>query len=101
MAKTVTKVAGATTIDDLVTDHVASVAHNVIDRAAQQCGNAEARARDAAALSVQKLEGAQEQAKQRLDITVGRIAQIILERPVAAIGFVFVTGTVVGTMLRR
>jgi ElaB/YqjD/DUF883 family membrane-anchored ribosome-binding protein len=87
--------------DDLVTDQVASAAHDAIDRAAQRVGDAEARARGAAALSVQKLENAQIEARERFGTTAGRVAEFVRERPVAAIGLVFLAGTVVGTMMRR
>jgi ElaB/YqjD/DUF883 family membrane-anchored ribosome-binding protein len=97
VAKAVHKAAG----DDLMTDQMATVAHEVIDRAAQHVGDAEARARGAAALSVQKFENAQIEARERLDNTASRIAEFVRGRPVAAIGLVFIAGTVVGTMLRR
>jgi ElaB/YqjD/DUF883 family membrane-anchored ribosome-binding protein len=101
MTRTVAKAVRKAVGDDLVTDQFASAAHEAIDRAAEQIGGAEARARGAAALSVQKFEHAQNEARERLDNTAGRIAEFIRGRPVAAIGLVFIAGTLVGTMLRR
>jgi ElaB/YqjD/DUF883 family membrane-anchored ribosome-binding protein len=101
MTRTVTKAIHKAVGDELVTDQVATAAHQAIDRAAEQLGGAETRARGAAALSVQKFEHVQQEAKERLDNTTNRVAEFIRGRPVAAIGLVFIAGTVVGSMLRR
>ena len=101
MAKSIAKAAEKASNDDLVTDQMAIAAHDAIDRAAQQIGDAEAKARGAATLSIQKLEDAQVQARHRIDDAASRVAEFIRVRPVAAIGLVFVAGTLVGSMLRR
>ncbi|HTO56421.1 MAG TPA: hypothetical protein VMJ74_01445 [Pseudomonadales bacterium] len=101
MTKTAAKEVHKAVGEELVADQVASAAHDVIDRAAQQIGDAEARARAVAATSVQRLEEAQQEARAKLGDTASRVADFVRGRPVAAIGIVFVTGTLLGTMLRR
>lgn len=86
---------------DSVTEQVANKAHDVIDRAAQHASDAEVRAREAAAMSLQKVGAAQVQARQQLDESMNRLAEFMHERPMAAAGMIFAAGACCALLLRR
>jgi len=98
VAETLERAAAAA---DSMTEQVANRAHDVIDRAASHASEAEAKAREAAALSLQKFEGAQLQAREQLDESLNRLAEFMRERPMAAAGMIFAAGACVALLLRR
>jgi hypothetical protein len=85
----------------MMTDRVASYAHDAIDLVATRLGGAEERARDVAATSLAKLEARQVQAKQKVGSTFGKIGLFFVAKPAAAVGCAFAVGVVAGVLLRR
>ena len=76
----------------MMTDRVASYAHDAIDLVATHLCGAEEKARDVAASSLAMLEATQIQAKQRLDSTFGKVGSFFRAKPATAVGCAFAIG---------
>src|SRR5262249_27697440 len=84
-----------------MSDQVAARAHEAVDRAAETARDLEGRARDVASMSVEKIGEKQEQAREQLDVALGKIGTFIREEPVAAAGMAFAFGIFAAALLRR
>ena len=84
-----------------MTDQVATRAHEAVDKAANTARELEARARDVASTSVEKIGERQEQARRQIDQALGKIGAFIREEPVAAAGMAFAVGIFAAALLRR
>lgn len=87
--------------NSMMTDRVASYAHDAIDLVATRLCGAEERARDAAAISLAKLGATQLQAKARMDSTLGKLDAVYRAKPFVAVGCAFAAGVVTAVLLRR
>ena len=85
----------------LITDQVVNKAHEAIDRAAVHARDAEARAREKTASSVQQLESTHDHARQELDAVLRKLDGFVREKPFAAAGVAFAAGVLTAALLRR
>jgi hypothetical protein len=85
----------------MMTDRVASYAHDAIDLVATRLCGAEERARDVAATSLAKLEATQVQAKQKMGSTLGKLGAFVRTKPAGVLGCAFALGVVTAVVLRR
>jgi ElaB/YqjD/DUF883 family membrane-anchored ribosome-binding protein len=83
------------------TDQVTAKAHGAIDRAATRVAEAESRVREVASTSADKFGATQQQAKQSVEASLGKLDDFVRSNAVVIAGCAFGVGVIVGLARRR
>lgn len=85
----------------MATDRVAGVAHETIDRIAEQAGRAEGDLRAGASHAMENARELEEKAMKAADEGVQTVRSYVARNPLAGIGIAFIGGMLLSALLRR
>jgi ElaB/YqjD/DUF883 family membrane-anchored ribosome-binding protein len=83
------------------TDHLASRAHETIDRVANSAAEAELRIREGAEAAASKVKESEERARQLASDSAEQVSGYIKQNPLLCAGIAFAAGVVLSSLLRR
>jgi ElaB/YqjD/DUF883 family membrane-anchored ribosome-binding protein len=92
---------GSRNSDNPTTDHLASMAHDTIDRVAETANHAEREVRTAAKSAAAQARDMQDQAMEAADDNIRKARSYIEDNPFASAAIAFVAGIVLSTFIRR
>lgn len=87
--------------ENTMTDRLASMAHDTIDRVSEGANYAEREVRSAAARSADRARQVQEQAREAADEQLRKARSFFETRPLVGAGIAFVAGMVLSSLIRR
>jgi ElaB/YqjD/DUF883 family membrane-anchored ribosome-binding protein len=87
--------------ENTMTDRLASMAHDTIDRVSEGANYAEREVRNAASRSADHARHVQEQAKETADEQLRKARSFFETKPLMGAGIAFVAGVILSSLLRR
>lgn len=91
----------AKTETDTISDNLAGVAHEAIDKVAANAAEAEERIRKAALEAEERVRKSAREVRQRSNDTADTLARFAREHPLASVGVAFAAGYLLAMLFRR
>lgn len=84
-----------------ITDKVSSIAHETVDRAAEQVGNAEEALRETASSTAENIADRKESVELEVGTAANKARKVIVENPLVAASAAFTLGFLVTSLLTK